>query len=334
MKFILTPALLLFVCICFAQQPIKNPHYNFFVKNDGSIVENVDSADYIRFVFEPNDGSSIYDVDEYYKKGQLRFTGKTSNINPLQLVGQATWFYENGNRKMVAAYLSNFWHGELTQFFPNGKPYITKKFVFKDGKETRTPDYRKLSDQDSLIISAYDTSGKAVVENGNGYLLRYNSAFDQIIEQDTIKNGKLDGTVKGKDLSRKISFTEQYQNGVLVSGTSIDSAGVSTNYTKRFIRPEYPGGVMEMGKFLGRNIRYPQQARLLKQHGTVLLKIVIQHNGKLKDVKVINSVVPSIDQEAIRVVQQMPDWIPGTAYGKPASFVYTLPITFKVEMYY
>lgn len=330
MKVIFTALFVCFALLSFGQQPLKKPHYNFFLKNNGTVVDDLDSADYVRFVFEPDEGSALYDVDEYTKKGELRFTGKSLKINPLILTGQAVWYYLNGNRKTALTYIQNYAHGEVSQFFPNGKLYLFKKLYFKDSTKIKKPDFFALSTQDSVIISAFDTAGKATVENGNGYIKRYNNNFDQVTEEGAIKNGKPDGTWKGKDISHKITFTEKYEGGKLVSATAIDSLGASTNYSTRFTRPEYPGGPQALGKFLSKNIRYPERARQQYKHGTVMLKIALPADGKVKDIKVINSVEASIDEEALRVARQMPDWVPGTAYGKPATYFYTLPITFSL----
>ena len=93
--------------------------------------------------------------------------------------------------------------------------------------------------------------------------------------------------------------------------------------------PEFPGGMAKCMMYLGKNLKYPEEAMRKGEHGKVILSFVVERNGSIKDVKVISSVSPSIDKEAIRVVKRMPKWNPGILNGKPIRTRYTLPILFR-----
>ena len=97
------------------------------------------------------------------------------------------------------------------------------------------------------------------------------------------------------------------------------------------VMPEYPGGVMEMMKFLQMNIKYPPMAAMNKIEGRVILQFIVDKTGKVGDVKVVRSVNEELDAEAVRVVKSMPDFTPGRQDGKPVSVWYTLPISFKLQ---
>ena len=58
---------------------------------------------------------------------------------------------------------------------------------------------------------------------------------------------------------------------------------------------------------------------------------MIDSQGKVTNSKVIRSVHPDLDQEALRVIQKMPDWTPGQKDGKAVAVEYTLPIIFKLQ---
>ena len=65
--------------------------------------------------------------------------------------------------------------------------------------------------------------------------------------------------------------------------------------------------------------------------GKVFVQFVIEKDGSVSNVNVTRSVDPSLDKEAIRVIQSMPKWIPGKQQGVPVSVRFTLPITFKIQ---
>lgn len=96
-------------------------------------------------------------------------------------------------------------------------------------------------------------------------------------------------------------------------------------------QPNFPGGKEELFKYLAYNMIYPADAAKNKVEGRVLVTFVIEHDGSISNVNVVNSVYPSLDKEAIRVVSEMPKWIPGKANGKTVRVKYTIPITFRLN---
>ncbi len=95
--------------------------------------------------------------------------------------------------------------------------------------------------------------------------------------------------------------------------------------------PQFPGGPAELMAWLGKNIRYPVIAQENGIQGRVICQFVVGSDGSVRDVKVMRGVDPSLDKEAIRVIQSMPKWIPGRQNGKAVSVRYTLPVTFKLQ---
>ncbi|MBU1820074.1 MAG: TonB family protein [Bacteroidetes bacterium] len=95
--------------------------------------------------------------------------------------------------------------------------------------------------------------------------------------------------------------------------------------------PEFPGGMQEMHKYLGRNIRYPSDAFYGGIEGEVLIRIVINDQGRVRDPQVIKRLGGGTDEEALRVVLNMPTWKPAMQNGRPVPTEYILPIEFKIE---
>ena len=95
--------------------------------------------------------------------------------------------------------------------------------------------------------------------------------------------------------------------------------------------PSFPGGDAELMKFLHDHMKYPAVAEENGIQGRVICTFVVERDGSITDVKVIKSVDPSLDKEAIRVLKSMPKWIPGKQNGSAVRVKYTVPVTFRLQ---
>src|ERR1035437_1542509 len=93
-------------------------------------------------------------------------------------------------------------------------------------------------------------------------------------------------------------------------------------------QPQYPGGYNAMLKFLRDHIQYPTKAQEASIQGTVYIRFVVRSTGKVTDVNVLTGIGGGCDEEGLRVVKKMPDWIPGWDSGKAISVYLTIPIKF------
>jgi TonB family protein len=93
---------------------------------------------------------------------------------------------------------------------------------------------------------------------------------------------------------------------------------------------QYPGGEKELMRFIQANIRYPEEAKTASAQGTVYVALFIDKEGKPKNAKVIRSVHPALDAEALRVISLLSDWIPAKQQGKPVVMRFTLPVRFNL----
>ena len=97
-------------------------------------------------------------------------------------------------------------------------------------------------------------------------------------------------------------------------------------------QPKFPGGDKALMQWLQENLHYPVQAAKEHATGRVLVNFVINTDGSTDEVKVLRSAHPLLDQEAMRVVKEMPKWEPGKKDGKVVRVRFTLPITFHLNM--
>lgn len=97
-------------------------------------------------------------------------------------------------------------------------------------------------------------------------------------------------------------------------------------------QPEFPGGNEALMKYLGQNIKYPTVAAQNGIQGRVVCRFTVKRDGSVGDVEVVRKGDhPSLDREAIRVIESMPKWKPGQQRGKAVNCKFTLPVVFKLN---
>ncbi len=96
--------------------------------------------------------------------------------------------------------------------------------------------------------------------------------------------------------------------------------------------PKFPGGEKALASFLARNIRYPKAAQKNNTTGTVFVKFVVNSEGKISQVTTTGAVLGNgLEEESMRVVSAMPDWLPGQQEGKKVSVEFHLPIRYVLQ---
>ena len=85
-----------------------------------------------------------------------------------------------------------------------------------------------------------------------------------------------------------------------------------------------------MQDFIEENLHYPKECAEKGLQGRVIIAFVVERNGTLTDIRVIKSVNPALDKEALRIVNLMPKWIPGRQSYKTVRVKYIIPITFQL----
>ena len=95
--------------------------------------------------------------------------------------------------------------------------------------------------------------------------------------------------------------------------------------------PQFPGGPAEMMAFLAKNIRYPVAAEKAGVQGRVIVTFVVEKDGSIAEARIVKSVSPELDAEALRVINAMPNWLPGRQNGEAVRVKYTVPVTFRLQ---
>ncbi len=95
--------------------------------------------------------------------------------------------------------------------------------------------------------------------------------------------------------------------------------------------PEFPGGEAALRAYIAKSINYPVIAQENGIQGKVYVTFVVDKDGGISDAKIARGVDPSLDKEALRVVNALPKWKPGKQRGKPVRVSYTVPISFVLQ---
>ena len=137
--------------------------------------------------------------------------------------------------------------------------------------------------------------------------------------------------IKQSDLDEVVVVGYGPQEDSTPSAVDVKEENADQAFTVVETMPKFPEGQAGLMRYLARSIKYPVIAQKNKEQGMVIIQMIIGTDGSLSNVKVLRSVSPSLDAEAIRVVSNMPKWEPGMQKGQAVPVKYTLPITFRLQ---
>ena len=140
-------------------------------------------------------------------------------------------------------------------------------------------------------------------------------------------------------LKNQVNVVEQLFTGTTASppmgaGTSSPTAAgtgaTDVAYVAVEVQPNPPGGMAGWNKYLSENLRYPENAQENGIEGTVIVAFVVDTDGSITDIEILNGIGGGCDDEAIRIVKGAPKWTPGTQNGVPMRRQMRLPLKFKL----
>lgn len=120
---------------------------------------------------------------------------------------------------------------------------------------------------------------------------------------------------------------------VLQDTTNVDGKAVKGKHIEcvQETFPEFPGGQTALFEYLAKNIKFPKSEEQKDVKARVVVTFTVVKDGSITDAKIVKSQGEAFDKEALRVINGMPKWIPGTREGKAVDVKYTIPITFSTE---
>ena len=102
--------------------------------------------------------------------------------------------------------------------------------------------------------------------------------------------------------------------------------------TDKIEEPQFPGGRKELLKYMEENMVYPDAMLRLSKEGEVLVGFFVEPSGVISGVTVVKGLTKEFDEEAKRLVRNMPYWEPGKKNDVPVRFRMSMPINFKIKV--
>ena len=114
--------------------------------------------------------------------------------------------------------------------------------------------------------------------------------------------------------------------------TSVPEVPTDDNHLFQVVEymPEFPGGMQGCLDFIQKEMCYPEEAKKAGIQGRVVLQFIIEKDGMPAQPRIVRSVHPLLDKEALRIIRQMPKWTPGKQDGRLQRVLYTLPVSFRL----
>jgi len=308
---------LLSTCLSAFSQKRQNVYY---IKN-GIPVQDKESAEFRRIIQEPDSGSTLYQLFEFYPNNIEKTVAQVSKFEPaLVYEGVVSLYNKQGILIEKSNYKSGKLIGEAQYFYDNGKQ--KKTIIYEASIKTASGQEQTVY----KLINYYDSLGNQKVKEGNGY---YKEEKDNDTEEGNYVNGNKDGVWKGN--IKEDTYEEVYQEGKFVSGTAKFSNGKTSKYTVANETPTYPGGISEFYKYLSKEFKYPKEAVNSGINAKLYISFVLDKNGVLSDITFKNRFGYGIEEEAYRIFKNSPTWNPGKQHGIPVRVIYNIPINLKVN---
>ena len=134
------------------------------------------------------------------------------------------------------------------------------------------------------------------------------------------------------------SFGEKAKYGALIITTvnqqkEIDNEKISQPdvFDEVDEMPQFPGGMAELMQYLSTNVRYPEDAKETCAQGRVIVSFIVEKDGSISNARVTKPTYSSLDDEALRVVSNMPKWTPGKQNGEAVRVRYSIPVSFRMN---
>ena len=193
-------------------------------------------------------------------------------------------------------------------------------------------EYYKMSD--IILSNLTTTSGDKILETGG--MIHISAAADN--ENCMIKPGKnieIGFPYSNTKEDMALFYGEQTINKIdWKLANRADDVVILEGPNVFFIvedMPEFPGGDQALRRYISENLKYPVDAAENGITGKVYVTFIVGKDGSISNASIARGVHPSLDREAIRVVNSLPNWKPGKQRGKPVNVSYTVPVNFDPE---
>jgi TonB family protein len=300
-----------------------------------------EAGSYYRVVKKENE---VWQVKDYYiNERSLQMDGQYADDSLQVPVGMFYWHHNNKQLERKGRFIEGKMEGMWKAYSTDGK--LTDSSLYKNGDPYKFS-YRWHDNGNKKFIGVYNDDGSgeetAYYEDGKLDMYgKYTTGYDKdSIWTYNYKNGK-------------IASREYFEKGRLVKLECFTVAGMmdvcdidldTANYRLKEKKERQdkdmvysytdvmPKADYNVNRYLSMTINYPASARENDVEGKVYVQFIVNEDGKITDPKLVGNgkAGGGLDEEALRVVGQMPKWKPGKVHHRPVKVYFTLPISFKL----
>jgi TonB family protein len=311
---------LLFVCMYFVTTAQESHIYYDATWQETSKKK----AKWHRIYTEEN---GLYKIEDHYADGPLYMSGYRSSIasNSCRYREGAIVFYDHEGHKMrEGQYKAGERVGRWKHYYP-GSDALSSQINYDDSDNYTVMSFDSAS-QRLVSKNIYSEASKHIHWDYTGddssfYEYSYLDTGDVTIETTRYADHSL---IEKKDKKDSVSQCFNEKNELI----PCPKADTSNNFVYVEKMPEC---TFDINKYLAKNIRYPKFARTANIEGRVIIRFTVDEDGAISEVKLKKGIGGGCDEEAMRVVSEMPYWEAGSQNGKLVRVYFTLPIVFKLK---
>lgn len=274
------------------------------------------NATYFSFVFPY--GKYWHCIDYYVKENQEMRNGFFSDKALTVPEGPFKYHYKNGQVAIEGNYKDGLKTGNWTRYDAAGN--VIEYMHFRNNIPIGTA--YAVNNKDTAF-TVLDTLG-----NGAGYFYKKTAEGKKLYGGKFSKGLVRDSIWVQYDENNKIWYTQQYEGGRQINETCYDTNGnvMDTCVTKM---AEYKKGTKSVLNYLANSVSFPDRLRLTMPSGRVIVEFMIDEDGHIGDIRILQSLHPKFDEQVIYALQKMHKWKPAIDHNRPVKAYYRLPVTFK-----
>lgn len=180
-----------------------------------------------------------------------------------------------------------------------------------------------------FVLERSETDGKQIQKLNGKFKVWYKNG--QLKEDLNYVNNTYDGQIYTFWGNGQMKRDEFFEGSRSVGGKCFDANGSTVIYTPFEMMPQFPGGIDDLMLYLSKNIKFPKSMFIAGKQGKVRVGFLVNKDGCISKVTILSGLSPEFDEEAMRVVSAMPNWIPGKRDGDLISVHFVLPVVFKLN---
>ena len=174
-------------------------------------------------------------------------------------------------------------------------------------------------------ILAY--KGFALIDDGK-YTLKVNFRAEGM--KTPLKNAD-EAYPEGYTVLNPVTVKANSASKIRITADAQDNEGKVYDFVSLTQQPSFPGGMDKFYKYIAASVKYPEEALKNNVQGRVYLSYVVETSGKLTDIKVERGIGSGLDEEAVRILENSPNWDPGYDGNTPVRVKYNIPISFTLD---